>query len=30
MPESLRGAAAIVGIGELKPERQKPGRVKAP
>src|SRR5438552_17890515 len=26
MPESLRGVAAIVGIGELKPERQKPGR----
>jgi hypothetical protein len=26
MPESLRGVAAIVGTGELKPERQKPGR----
>lgn len=26
MPESLRGAAAIVGIGELKPERSRPGR----
>jgi acetyl-CoA acetyltransferase len=26
MPDSLRGAAAIVGIGELKPERSRPGR----
>src|SRR5690242_15030076 len=26
MPNTLRGAAAIVGIGELKPERQRPGR----
>jgi acetyl-CoA acetyltransferase len=26
MPDTLRGAAAIVGIGELKPERTRPGR----
>jgi acetyl-CoA acetyltransferase len=26
MPDTLRGAAAIVGIGELKPERSRPGR----
>jgi acetyl-CoA acetyltransferase len=26
MPDSLRGKAAIVGIGELKPERARPGR----
>jgi acetyl-CoA acetyltransferase len=26
MQETLRGAAAIVGIGELKPERTRPGR----
>src|SRR5713226_8063669 len=26
MDDSLRGAAAIVGIGELKPERSRPGR----
>ena len=26
MAESLRGIAAIVGIGELKPERTRPGR----
>ncbi len=26
MPETLRGAAAIVGIGELKPERSRPNR----
>ncbi len=26
MAENLRGAAAIVGIGELKPERTRPGR----
>ena len=26
MPENMRGAAAIVGIGELKPERTRPGR----
>jgi acetyl-CoA acetyltransferase len=26
MPDNLRGAAAIVGIGELKPERTRPGR----
>src|SRR3954468_412871 len=26
MPDNLRGAAAIVGIGELKPERSRPGR----
>ena len=26
MPNSLRGVAAIVGIGELKPERTRPGR----
>ena len=26
MGDSLRGAAAIVGIGELKPERTRPGR----
>src|SRR5437763_4058057 len=26
MPDSMRGAAAIVGIGELKPERTRPGR----
>src|SRR5437899_11600678 len=26
MPNTLRGAAAIVGIGELKPERSRPNR----
>lgn len=26
MPDTVRGAAAIVGIGELKPERARPGR----
>ena len=26
MPDTLRGQAAIVGIGELKPERTRPGR----
>ena len=26
LPMSLRGAASIIGIGELKPERRKPGR----
>ena len=26
VPDTLRGAAAIVGIGELKPERSRPGR----
>ena len=26
MVDSMRGAAAIVGIGELKPERTRPGR----
>jgi len=26
MPNTLRGAAAIVGIGELKPERERPNR----
>ncbi len=26
MPDTFRGAAAIVGIGELKPERTRPGR----
>jgi len=26
MPDTMRGAAAIVGIGELKPERSRPGR----
>lgn len=26
MPETMRGAAAIVGIGELKPERSRPNR----
>ena len=26
MADTLRGAAAIVGIGELKPERTRPGR----
>ena len=26
MEDNLRGAAAIVGIGELKPERSRPGR----
>src|SRR5579884_2207968 len=26
MPDTLRGKAAIVGIGELKPERTRPGR----
>jgi acetyl-CoA acetyltransferase len=26
MPDTLRGAAAIVGFGELKPERSRPGR----
>ena len=26
MPDTLRGTAAIVGIGELKPERTRPGR----
>src|SRR5207237_347970 len=26
MPDTMRGAAAIVGIGELKPERTRPGR----
>jgi acetyl-CoA acetyltransferase len=26
MPDTLRGAAAIVGVGELKPERTRPGR----
>jgi acetyl-CoA acetyltransferase len=26
VPDSLRGQAAIVGIGDLKPERSRPGR----
>jgi 3-oxoacyl-[acyl-carrier-protein] synthase III len=26
MTDNMRGAAAIVGIGELKPERTRPGR----
>ncbi len=26
MKDNMRGAAAIVGIGELKPERTRPGR----
>ena len=26
MPDTMRGAAAIVGIGELKPERTRPNR----
>ncbi len=26
MPDTMRGAAAVVGIGELKPERSRPGR----
>ena len=26
MPDTMRGGAAIVGIGELKPERSRPGR----